>query len=427
MTSSLWSRTSLLGALLLAAGCSSEPARPTLPSPTPAIGIIAVGDTGYGYDFLDPDDYAPGETVADYLARERAEWLEDHRPPGEFAAAPPYQLPDDGGVVAASGLGPVSRAMQAWCATRACDFATLLGDNVYPDGLTLGTDGRSDAERLRLLLEEPLAPLARGTDRFRIYATLGNHDWRTSREGAAAELAWLERTPPFYMDGFFYRVVPEGTGGEVELFVLDTTLLLGTTRVQEVVIGDDGSARLLGEWEDNPKGVLPLAPGEERQVEWLAAALASSTARWKIVMGHHPLWSSGGTKSEQSRVLRGLLLPTLCRHADMYLAGHDHTLEVHLDACREGGPGAPPLPQVVSGAGAKQRPLHQPLAARQVQDNPQLTSLWARGLTWGFVHLTLAGDQATVRVVSTPNDGSGRPVEEFVYDFQRRSGRKEKS
>jgi len=410
------------GTLVVLAGCGSEPARRPATGAAPVtVGILAVGDTGYGYDFLDSDDYAAGESVADYLARERAEWLEDRRPPADFAAPPPHQLPNNGGVVAASGLGPVARAMQAYCAGRACDFATLHGDNIYPDGLTLGADGRSDADRLRLLMAEPLGPLANRNDQFRIYAALGNHDWRTSRGGALAQVAWLERTPPFYMQGTHYRVVPPNSGGLVELFVIDTTLLLGTQVVREVLVTEDGTEQRLDEFEDNPKGVLPLAPGEGQQVAWLADALASSTARWKIVMGHHPLWSSGGSKSEQARVLRSLLLPALCRDADLYLAGHDHTVELHLDDCREAGGAARPLLQVVSGAGAKQRPVHQPFAARQVLDNPQLTSLWARGLMWGFVHLTVGPDQAQVRVISTANDSGGVPVEEFVYDYPRRT------
>ena len=35
-----------------------------------------------------------------------------------------------------------------------------------------------------------------------MYATLGNHDWKTSLAGAQAQLRFFERTAPFYMDGF---------------------------------------------------------------------------------------------------------------------------------------------------------------------------------------------------------------------------------
>ena len=65
---------------------------------------------------------------------------------------------------------------------------------------------------------------------FRIYATLGNHDWRTSREAAMAEVRYLETTPPFYMDGIFYSVKPPAGRGDVEMFVLDTEVLLAGRR-----------------------------------------------------------------------------------------------------------------------------------------------------------------------------------------------------
>ena len=71
---------------------------------------------------------------------------------------------------------------------------------------------------------------------------------------------------------------------------------------------------------------------------------------------------------------------------------------------------------------APQRPLHTPLVAAQQARNPQLTTLWTRGMVWGFAHVTLEGDEAVLRIVSTPQDSSGVPVEDFVYRFPRRSG-----
>jgi hypothetical protein len=160
-------------------------------------------------------------------------------------------------------------------------------------------------------------------------------------------------------------------------------------------------------------------------VDWLERSLAESPARWKVVIGHHPLWSSAGSKFQQARALRGLILPALCRHADLYLAGHEHTLELHTDACKD-IPEArerPPLAHVVSGAAGKQRPLNTAFARHQVAANPELTSLWARGLVWGFAHVTLAADQATIRIVMTPDDGSGVARVEFEHRFERRNGR----
>ncbi len=143
------------------------------------------------------------------------------------------------------------------------------------------------------------------------------------------------------------------------------------------------------------------------------------------MIGHHPIWSSAGSKFQQARALRALILPALCRHADMYLAGHEHTLELHTDACKDvpEARGRPPLLEVVSGAAGKQRPLNTAFARHQVKANPELTSVWTRGLLWGFAHVTLAADEATIQMISTPDDGSGEPEVAYERRFDRRSGR----
>ena len=59
----------------------------------------------------------------------------------------------------------------------------------------------------------------------------------------------------------------------------------------------------------------------------------------------------------------------------------------------------PPLPQIVSGAAAKQRPVNSWFMAHQARNNPELTTTYAKGLIWGYVHLTLGrgpGDGARV-------------------------------
>jgi len=299
----------------------------------------------------------------------------------------------------------------------------MLGDNVYPDGPTGGADGVSDAKRFDDILLAPFKGFASFAPGFRIYAALGNHDWRTSREAALGEVAYLERTPPFYMDGLIYRVVPPGHP-DVEIFVLDTEVLLAGETVYEAELADDGSELPGREIDQRPAWTKPQTEREKSMVAWLDRSLRESNARWKIVMAHHPIWSSAGSKFQEARVLRRLLLPSLCRYADMYLAGHEHTLELHSDSCAKALPGqdVPPLPEIVSGAAAKQRPLNSWFMAHQARNNPELTTFFAKGLTWGYAHLALEGDRAVVQVFSTPDDGSGGNVLEITKTFSRRSG-----
>ena len=83
------------------------------------------------------------------------------------------------------------------------------------------------------------------------------------------------------------------------------------------------------------------------QLEWLKKALDNSFYAWKVVYGHHPIYSHGhhGNNREMIREL----LPVLKERADVYLAGHDHDMQ-HLKP--EGN-----LHFFVSGAGGKLRTI----------------------------------------------------------------------
>jgi 3',5'-cyclic AMP phosphodiesterase CpdA len=66
------------------------------------------------------------------------------------------------------------------------------------------------------------------------------------------------------------------------------------------------------------------APDTSDQVRWLDGKLQASTARWKIVTQHHPVFSSGRERDNPRQ--RNVLLPVLLRHkVDLVLQGHDHT------------------------------------------------------------------------------------------------------
>lgn len=146
----------------------------------------------------------------------------------------------------------------------------LLGDNIYPNG---------DINRLaKSHFEGPYAGLIRKKVRF--LAAIGDHDDRKGHR--EDEMAY------FKMPKDYYKV----SEGPVDFFVLNTTYFVR-----------------------NPK-----------QRAWIAQALAQSKAPWKIVIGHHPLYSSG--RNGNTEGTRAILEPLLVQnHVDLYLAGHDHDYE----------------------------------------------------------------------------------------------------
>ncbi|HKY22237.1 MAG TPA: metallophosphoesterase [Vicinamibacterales bacterium] len=156
------------------------------------------------------------------------------------------------------------------------DFVLMLGDNNYGDG-------SPDSYRIRF--EDPYKTLLDA--RVTFHAALGNHDVGPQ---------W--NYPLFNMGGQRYYtferssgVLPPLVGDRVRFFAADTVNL-------------DGD-----------------------QLIWLDRHLSASTADWKMVFMHHPLYSSG-RYAFSSSVLRRTLEQTLIEHqVDVVFAGHEHLYE----------------------------------------------------------------------------------------------------
>jgi hypothetical protein len=183
----------------------------------------------------------------------------------------------------------IATAMGRTFAEKPFASALILGDNVYPNG---------EPDKFDQCIGRPYQPLRDAGVRF--YPVLGNHDVHLS-PGDAQLRYWS--VPRFYSK----RI------GNVEIFALDTTLFFPG-------YGKHG-------YVPDPNVTVKMAA---RELDWLNKALAASTARFKIVYGHYPLYSVT-ERSEPPGMraqLRGLLEPLMARYGvDAYLAGHDHDYE----------------------------------------------------------------------------------------------------
>jgi tartrate-resistant acid phosphatase type 5 len=232
----------------------------------------------------------------------------------------------------------VAAGMRRYDAEHPFDFGITLGDNFYPQGLPSPTD-----ERWIRRWEDPYGPLG-----IRVYATLGNHDHRDpASPGAQIQRSALSRS--WCLPRHFYTY----TAGPVQLFALDTDPI------------EKGEASL------------------QIQLDWLKQALQESQAPWKVVYGHHPIYTNGEHGGDLGYLppLRDLLLPILIRQkVDVYLAGHDHDLQALKP---DGG-----VSFFVSGGGGRET---RPLQTSQCR-------AWAEG-TYGFAVLEATAEELTVRFV----------------------------
>ncbi len=177
-----------------------------------------------------------------------------------------------------AGQKQTAAAMLGYHRKTAFDFAITLGDNFYGAGMESTVD-----PRWKTWWDELYDPLG-----IKFFATLGNHDWGLA-DSPAAEILYGRQSPSWRMPAPYYTF----TAGPVQFFALDTN---------EV---------------------------SEAQLLWLKDELAKSQATWKIVYGHHPIYSDGAHGDGQSLIKR--LLPVLKGRADVYLTGHEHDLQ-HLKA-----------------------------------------------------------------------------------------------
>ena len=91
------------------------------------------------------------------------------------------------------------------------------------------------------MFTEPFGNIVDDPDSYLTYVTLGNHDWETSRDGGFAQISFHEEAEAFYMDGPYYTVKPPAGHGDIELFVIDTSMILASSTVYEDYLNDDGS------------------------------------------------------------------------------------------------------------------------------------------------------------------------------------------
>ncbi|WP_413164518.1 metallophosphoesterase [Capilliphycus salinus ALCB114379] len=221
----------------------------------------------------------------------------------------------------------VAEAMTRYHEKHPFDLVILGGDNIYPNG---------EIERIEAVFEKPYQSLLERGVNFQ--ACLGNHDVRTQNGDLQV------RYPGFNMNGRYYSFRRDA----VEFFALDTNKN--------------------AEWSN--------------QMAWLEEQLRRSDAAWKVVFGHHQVYSSGiyGV----SEKLIETLTPLFKKYGvQLYINGHEHNYE--RTGSIEG------TTYLVCGAGAKSRAVKR--------------SAWTEHSTreFSFAAFEVYPDQIIVRGINTQN------------------------
>ena len=140
------------------------------------------------------------------------------------------------------------------------------------------------------------------------------------------------------------------------------------------------------------------------QMVWLDNLLASSTAYWKIVFGHRPIYSSGDYGPIQGSNWDNLRPILEQNNVDIFLCGHDHNLQ-HISQIGGGG-----IDYIVSGGGGALWYPYDPIADEQLNTTygMQLNNFQ---MVWGFTGFRISETSISIEFIDLD--------EQLLYTYTR--------
>lgn len=228
--------------------------------------LVLGGLTGLGFSFLGKVLQSPPAESADTQLSNAVPELATPTTPPLFRFVS----------VADTGTGTksqyaVAEAMSRYHQKNPYNLVILAGDNIYNNG---------EIEKIETVFERPYQYLLKKGVKFR--ACLGNHDIRTENGDPQVKYAG------FNMPGRYYTF----RHNSIQFFALDTNEN--------------------ADWKN--------------QLIWLEKELSRSNALWKIVFGHHQIYSAGVYGMNEPFIK--LFTPLFQKYkVPLYINGHEHSYE----------------------------------------------------------------------------------------------------
>jgi hypothetical protein len=219
----------------------------------------------------------------------------------------------------------VAEQMGIWATSHPNSFVISCGDNFYPSGVVSENDPLFHYSFESIYTAHSL--------QCDWYAVLGNHDWHTDVD---AQVKYSKVSRRWNMPARYYA----------------KELSLNKDKDKEIKSANPDKSKdkvLLVMIDSDPFLHESRADIAQKQLAWLNETLAKASpdVKWKIVVGHHPIYTVGPRINNYDTItMRNALAKTFEDHkVDVYLSGHEHSLQ-HLkqDAYTH---------QFISGAGSE--------------------------------------------------------------------------
>lgn len=211
----------------------------------------------------------------------------------------------DWGRAGADHQKAVAQQMAKVAAATGAQFIVSTGDNFYPGGVMSEWD-----PQFRSSFEEVYADFALYKD---WYVVLGNHDYITNPD---AEVAYSKISRRWKMPARYYAKkfnINNDSTQQLLLVFIDTNPLIPEF------------------YKNSEYGPNVKTQDSAKQKAWMETLLAdpSPDIKWKIVVGHHPMYSAGSrTNGYDTKAIRNSLEPLFEKYGvDLFLAGHEHSLQ----------------------------------------------------------------------------------------------------
>jgi len=182
------------------------------------------------------------------------------------------------------------------------DFIAVAGDPIHWNGVM------SVHDKMWILAFESVYT-AKSLQKIPFYVVSGNHEYKGSVQAILDYSLHSERwnAPARYFS--FERSIQNDQQKALWVFI-DTTPLIDIYRTETY---SDAAQQSI-----------------EKQLNWLDSTLITSTAYWKFVIGHHPIYAdSRFPKSEQADMQERVGRILEKHQVDFYIAGHLHNFQ-HL-------------------------------------------------------------------------------------------------
>jgi predicted MPP superfamily phosphohydrolase len=220
----------------------------------------------------------------------------------------------------------VAAQMSKTASTIDANFIVTVGDNFYPNGVRSIQDPQWEKSFEDIYHQHSLHQ--------DWHVCLGNHDYNGNIQ---AQIDYSKISRRWKLPSNYYKeIITLEDGSKALLLFVDTTPFIKSYYSKG------------NEIEENVKRQDTVA-----QKIWIINNLKNSDYdfKWKIVVGHHPMYSGGKRKNNKdTKDIEKLFVPIFEEYkVDAYLCGHEHDLQVIKPKKRH-------TTQFLSGTGCEVRP-----------------------------------------------------------------------